>query len=128
MLGIVRLIGNMVLAGVAIVPALADPVGSPIKGHRLALKICSACHVVAADQKAAPILEKSAPNFQAIADGSGLNAAALFSFLQTNHRTLANGTDMPNPDLTDDQATDIAAYIMSLRSRGPETKDRGHSP
>jgi cytochrome c1 len=30
---------------------------------------------------------------------------------------LANGKDMPNPQLTEDEARDVAAYVMSLRKK-----------
>jgi mono/diheme cytochrome c family protein len=102
--------------------AEADPLGDPAEGHRLALKICSACHVVAADQDIAPIVRNPAPSFQAIANRPGTSAASMQHFVQTIHRTLANGTNMPNPRLTDEQATDIASYIVSLRTASPDGK------
>jgi cytochrome c1 len=37
------------------------------------------------------------------------------NFLLSIHLSLANGKDMPNPQLTEDQANDLAAYVMSLR-------------
>jgi len=37
------------------------------------------------------------------------------NFLLAIHLSIANGKDMPNPELTEDQARDLAAYVMSLR-------------
>ena len=104
-------------------PAMADPLGDPAEGHRLALRICSACHVAAADQEAVPLLKKPAPSFQQIANRPSTSAASLRNFLMTIHRTLANGTDMPNPELTDDQTRDVVSYMMSLRSEKPGARN-----
>ena len=113
--GFLRLVDAACLMLAAWVSAATDPVGDPVEGHRLALKICTACHVVAADQENAPTLRKPAPSFEAIAKKPGVTADWVRNFLLTIHRTFANGTEMPNPQLTDDQAADIAAYIAGLQ-------------
>jgi len=123
MLGIARGAGVIALLGVAVVPVAAGTAGNPTEGHRLALKLCSACHIVASDQSEAPLLRDPAPSFPTIANGTDVSANALQNFLLTIHRTLANGSKMPNPALTDDQAIDIAAYIMTLRSANPDGKN-----
>lgn len=98
--------------------ATAEGAGSPAEGHRLALKICAFCHVVAADQEFAPILRKRTPSFRAIANARGMTAESLKKFILTTHSSVAEPANMPNPQLTDDQANDIVSYILSLRRSG----------
>ena len=69
-----------------------------------------------------PILRQPTPSFQSIADRPASNAVALRQFLMTIRHTFANGTEMPNPQLTDDQAAHLASYIVSLRETRPATK------
>ena len=95
--------------------AAADSVDQVAKGHRLALEICSACHVAAPDQGAPPILSNPPPSLQTIANRPETSAASVQNFLVSIHLSLANGKDMPNPLLTEEQANDIAFYVMSLR-------------
>lgn len=85
------------------------------RGHQLALEICSACHLAASDQKAPPILSNPPPSLQTIADRPATSATSVRNFLLSIHLSLANGKDMPNPLLTEDQANDLAAHVMSLR-------------
>lgn len=91
--------------------------GDPALGHRLALQVCAACHIVAADQALPPILRPPAPSFRAIARKPGTTAASLRSFLSTTHTAIGTPASMPNPELTDEQAADVAAYILSLQTR-----------
>jgi mono/diheme cytochrome c family protein len=112
---ILRVIAIAALSAVAIHAAAADDAGQVAHGHQLALEICSACHVAGPDQKTPPILEKPAPSLASIANRTGTTAASIEKFLLTIHLSLANGKDMPNPELREDQARDLAAYVMSLR-------------
>ncbi len=114
-----RLFATMVLAGAATHAAAADDADEVANGHQLALEICSACHIAAPDQKTTPILNPPAPSLEALANKPGATAASVQKFLLTIHLSLANGKDMPNPELTEDQARDLALYVMSLR----KTKD-----
>jgi mono/diheme cytochrome c family protein len=109
-----QLFAMMILIGAA-VDAAADNAEQIANGHRLALEICSACHIAAPDQKARPILQKPAPSLKTLANKPGATAASVQRFLLTIHLSLANGKDMPNPELTEDQARDLAVYVMSLR-------------
>jgi mono/diheme cytochrome c family protein len=97
--------------------AEAETTADPAEGHRLALKICSACHIVASDQQSPPVSRHPAPNFQAIAGSPGTSAASLQRFILTTHAEIATPAGMPNPQLTEDQAAEIAAYIVSLRPK-----------
>jgi mono/diheme cytochrome c family protein len=110
-----RLFATMVLAGAVSHAAAADDADKIANGHKLALMICSACHIAAPDQKTPPILTQPAPNLEALANKPGATAASVQKFLLTIHLSIANGKDMPNPELDEDQARDIALYLMSLR-------------
>ena len=96
--------------------AAAGETGDPVEGHRLGIKICAFCHVVAADQEFAPALSKPAPSFQAISNKRGTTAESLQKFISTTHLTIAEPANMPNPQLTEDQVYDLVSYILSLRS------------
>jgi mono/diheme cytochrome c family protein len=99
--------------------AVAETGANLSEGHRLGLKICAACHVVAPDQEIPPVLRNPAPSFQAIAGKPGITAASLQHFILTTHAAFTNPEGMPNPQLTEDQAADIASYIVNLRSKPP---------
>ena len=57
------------------------------------------------------------PSFAAIANRSATTAQSLRKFLLTTHATLKTPSNMPNPQLTDDQATAVVSYILSLKKR-----------
>ena len=95
--------------------AVADSVDQVAKGHRLALQLCSACHLAASDQETPPILRNPAPSLRLIANRPTASAASVQNFLLTIHLSVANGKDTPNPELTEGQARDLAAYVMSLQ-------------
>jgi len=86
------------------------------QGHHFALLVCAACHVVAADQQAPPILRTPGPSFDAIANKPGTTAASLKAFLATTHATIAIA-GMPNPQLADYQMDETISYILSLRRK-----------
>ena len=110
-----RLLATMVLAGAACHAAAAGDADQIANGHKLALMICSACHIAAPDQKTSPILSPPAPSLETLANKPGATAASVQKFLLTIHLSMANGKDMPNPQLTEDQARDLGLYVMSLR-------------
>ena len=85
------------------------------KGHELAAIVCSNCHVAAADQRYNPLLNPPAPSFVSIAQRKNISAASLRNFVTTTHRGLDNPSGMPNPYLSDEQAQQVVAYILSLR-------------
>jgi mono/diheme cytochrome c family protein len=76
------------------------------QGLLLAKRWCAACHLVAADQKEA---NADAPPFATIASAPHFSAEALAYFLLDPH------PKMPDLPLSRYQASDIAAYIVSLR-------------
>jgi len=85
-------------------------------GHKLALTVCSACHVVEANQDMEPVLRPPAPTFASIANRPAETEEAVRTFLVSTHGTLANSKNMPNPMLMDFQVRQAAAYLMSLRT------------
>ncbi len=88
----------------------------PQAGQRVAEKVCSACHVVRADQSALPPVEgQPAPSFAAIAGKPGTTAGSLTAFISTTHANPGAASGMPNPMLTREQVANISAYILSLR-------------
>jgi mono/diheme cytochrome c family protein len=84
-------------------------------GHELALKVCSACHVVAKDQDLAPILRPPAPSFFAIAHRLEITEAFLRQFLSAPHGNRGKSLKMPNPQLVYYQIDEVVAYMLSLK-------------
>lgn len=78
-------------------------------GHKFALQVCAACHVVAKDQTTRPILKPPAPSFSVIARRPSVTEAFLRGFLRTPHGK------MPNPELADFQIDEVVAYMLSLK-------------
>ncbi len=94
------------------IPSGAAPgvktIGNSAAGRVFALATCSACHVVAQDQKAPRDLT-TAPDFQAIANSRGMTQVAMRTFLASPHPT------MPNLRLSPQQSMDVTAFIVSLK-------------
>ena len=86
-----------------------DVPGDVVAGRELAVKECSECHSVSAEQRATRF--DDAPGFDEIADKSQTTAISLRAFLQLPHPT------MPNFLLTEAERDDIIAYILSLKQR-----------
>ena len=95
---------SLILAAIlAVTPAFA---ADPDNGERLAQRWCTACHVVASDQRG-PTGE--APPFRTIAAKPDFDAAKLAFFLMDPH------PKMPNMQLSRTEAADLAAYISVLK-------------
>jgi cytochrome c1 len=86
-------------------------------GRTLAIKICSACHLVSADQPFAPILRRPGPEFRTIANRPNTTAQSLHAFISTTHTTVTAPFNVPSPELTDEMTENVVSYILSLRSR-----------
>jgi mono/diheme cytochrome c family protein len=96
--------------------AIADDV-SVQRGGSLANKICSACHVVGADQEFSPILRDYGPDFREIAGRKDVSAGSLKTFLRTTHvRASDTPYKMPNLLLTDEQMDAVVDYILGLKA------------
>ena len=95
----------------AALPAKAqDGIGNAAAGHAFAREICLPCHVVEAG-KPAPRMLVIGPAFREIANTPGMTAMALHAFFASPH------PKMPNLILTQQEAADVIAYILSLRDR-----------
>ena len=93
-----------------------DPVRQ--RGEHIARLVCSACHVVAADQEFPPLLRPPAPGFEEIANRPDTNAATVRRFVMETHwdmKTLP--AQMPSQMLSKAEATAVASYLVSLRRR-----------
>jgi mono/diheme cytochrome c family protein len=84
-------------------------------GRVLSLRICTACHLVSRDQDMPPILRPPAPSFSSIANRRGTTEEGVHQFLATTHSTVRSLNNMPNPELTEDQIRQAAAFLMSLK-------------
>jgi len=84
-------------------------------GHKIAIDVCANCHLAAPDQPNKPILRPPASSFDSIAQKKTVTAKWLQEFLKTTHRGLDKPEGMPNLELLDFQARQVANYIMSLR-------------
>jgi hypothetical protein len=87
------------------------------EGRELAVIICSNCHVVSHDQSFEPILRPPAPSFESIAQRNNISADSVQTFLTTTHRNAGDPKGMPNPQLIDVHAKQVAAYLLSLRKQ-----------
>jgi len=90
------------------VAALADQASDAREGQALADKVCSPCHVTS---------EQAGPTFSEIAKGAHASPDALKNFLSSTHASVSHPNAMPNPELTDQQINEIAAYLASLRGK-----------
>lgn len=104
-------LGLLLTAGAFAAGAQQDATGgNPRAGRVFALQTCTPCHVVSSRQSA-PRRFADAPDFQAIANTKGTTAMSLQVFLFAPHPT------MPNLILSPDEASNVIAYILSLRDR-----------
>ena len=101
--------GLALIAVVAASAQMALPSGNIEAGRAFALQACSICHVVAPNQLTPPRISNAVP-FRAIANARGMNGMKLQAILTTPHAV------MPNLILTPEEAADVIAYILSLRS------------
>jgi mono/diheme cytochrome c family protein len=85
-------------------------------GHELAQRLCTYCHLIEPGQVNPPG-HVGGPTFQSVADRPSMTANALRTHLRTTRSDSVIPLAMPNPDLTDDEAHKITAYIMSLHAQ-----------
>jgi mono/diheme cytochrome c family protein len=87
-------------------------------GRRIANQICSACHVVADDQRFPPLLNTPTPSFKEIANRSDVNAKELQKFITTTHWDVqSTSMRMPSQMLSKEETAAVSRYILSLRKR-----------
>ena len=92
--------------------AQADGSGDPAAGRRIAANSCSSCHQI--DVRMRDSTDDPIPSFQAVAAMPSTTMLAINVFLRTSHKA------MPNIVLTENEISDISAYILSLRGRIPK--------
>ncbi|HLY55493.1 MAG TPA: cytochrome c [Stellaceae bacterium] len=84
-------------------------------GKRLSLNICGACHIVVPDQPLPPILNPPATSFSVIANRPSTTADSLRRYIAKLHPKTTGPREMPDPELSDDQVTDVASFVLTLR-------------
>ena len=101
--------GKLILAtALAVVLAKAPAAAANAQnGERLAHRWCEACHVVTARQAGSG--SDQAPPFATIAKRPNFDAGRLALFLLAPH------PKMPDMNLTQAEAADLAAYIATLK-------------
>jgi len=108
MMRIVMLAGT--LAAITYAANAQEVGGNSEVGRVYAREACSPCHAVTAEQRSRRTIA-IAPDFQTIANTSGMTATALRAFLQTPH------PKMPNLILSPEQSADVISFVLSLRDR-----------
>jgi mono/diheme cytochrome c family protein len=76
-------------------------------GYRLAQAVCAECHAIEPGDRYSPNMD--APPFSEVANKPGMTVIALSVWFRTPHPT------MPNLVITKDEASDLSAYILSLK-------------
>jgi len=87
----------------------AQELGDIAAGRRLSQTWCSSCHLVAPDVDRA--VSNGVPTFVGVARDPSVTALSLRVFLQTPH------AGMPDLHLSRSEVDDLAAYVLSLRSK-----------
>jgi mono/diheme cytochrome c family protein len=87
--------------------AATDGPGSPAYGRESAVDLCGDCHLVSPDQS--PDGMRPGPNLMQRVRAPEITELALRSYLRSSHPV------MPNIMLTQEQADDIIAYLMTFK-------------
>lgn len=103
--GYFTLVSSLLATACFAVPG-SGPTRDADHGRTLVDRWCASCHLVGTDQKQAAT---DAPPFSAIAKQPGFDDGKLAFFLLAPH------PKMPDMQLSRDEASDIAAYIATLR-------------
>jgi mono/diheme cytochrome c family protein len=108
--------GAVWLLGASCARAANDECKPTALGDEIAQQVCSTCHVVARNQKIAPVLKEPTLSFFDIADRPTTTALSLRNFLQTTHwdKTTFPMT-MPRLRLNPEQIDAVTCYILNLR-------------
>src|SRR4051812_45052237 len=86
--------------------AIAQDIGDPMMGRKIAAAWCSNCHAFPGGTVATAT---GAPSFPAIAANRARTPLALRAFLQTTHDR------MPDLHLSNNEMDDLIAFILSTR-------------
>ena len=88
-------------------PVLAQETASVDAGYKMAQEICAECHAIEPDDLKSPNMD--APAFYDVANKRGLTVMVLSVWFRTSHPT------MPNFVFTEDESSELIAYILSLK-------------
>lgn len=106
-------VGIVLLSAIMLGPSLrqadSQEKGDSIVGRQLAERWCSSCHVVGPGSEQGS--SNGAPTFAAVARMKSTTPLSLQAFLLTPHAR------MPDLHLTRDEIGNLAAYILTLRSK-----------
>lgn len=95
--------------GIAGIAQVSDTEGNARRGRDFAFDNCRPCHVVSPDQRS-PTRFSDAPDFQSVANMPSTTPISLIVWLTNPHPT------MPSLVLSPQEASDVIAYIESLRT------------
>jgi mono/diheme cytochrome c family protein len=105
-----KLLVTFAVAVLLAAPAAAQSSSETVAaGRSLAMRSCSACHVVS-ERPQQPAVD-GVPSFAQIARNPDTTPDGLRTFIQAPH------PPMPNFSLSRKQVDEVASYIMSLRPR-----------
>jgi mono/diheme cytochrome c family protein len=99
--------GLILLLAAALHPACA---GNTADGLRLARTLCTNCHIVEPGGASREVVA-GVPSFMAVANKEAQTADKIGTYILNPH------PPMPQVQLTTAELADIAAYIMSLKTR-----------
>jgi mono/diheme cytochrome c family protein len=93
-------------------------------GFMVATERCAACHIASLHQTLKP-LYPDAPKFEDIAKRPTTSRESLVAFLGSAHGTSPGLSNAPPPSralqtLTDQEKSDVALYILSLRQQSAQ--------
>lgn len=94
-------------AGSLLIAAAPSAASDPVAGKRLAVDLCSGCHLVEDGQRG-PVSD-GVPSFRALAADPAMTGARLRGFIGEPH------PPMPRVSLTATETDAIVAYIRSLK-------------
>jgi mono/diheme cytochrome c family protein len=91
----------------------AQEVGHAAVGAQIVQQLCTDCHKIEAGQRRPESDDEDdeAPSFVEIANDPSTTPLSLRVFFQSNHE------NMPNLHISQEQADDLVAYILSLKRK-----------
>ena len=88
-------------------------------GHTIAVTACISCHVVSRNQALEPVLGPGVPSFEEISNRPNVTVESLSAAMKVArwHDPGMTQRLLPMSHLSDAQRAQVAAYILSLRTR-----------
>jgi len=97
----------LALSALFVTAGASDVARAQEPGLNYAQQVCALCHAVRKGDQTSP--NPLAPNFEAIANTSGVSGISLATILHSTHE------NMPNFVLSENEQDNIVAYILSLK-------------